>query len=148
MLETNYLQMKITALYDESKGYCGICDKTLQSSTLRRHLRHVHDMAVTVVPKVVPRKLAKPSVVPDVDDPNYFCKTCERTYTNRFNHRDHLQFFHQMKLTPLKRRIKIVHPDIQPDEDDPNFYCKACEAKFSTRLRYRYHLTRLHKMTF
>jgi hypothetical protein len=48
-------------------------------------------MEITMIPKAVPMKIVIPSVLPDVDDPNNYCKSCEKTYAHKYKYREHLK---------------------------------------------------------
>lgn len=96
---------------------------------------------------LVPKLIATPGVVPDIDDPNHYCKSCHRTFDCRSFYRSHLKRKHKIKLEPLIRVPKKPKPKIIPDVDDPNFYCKACKQGYKKKTIYRAHLRKLHKMT-
>ncbi|GAN01954.1 hypothetical protein MAM1_0014d01391 [Mucor ambiguus] len=80
---------------------------------------------------------------PDINDPNFHCRSCKRTYKNKYNYRCHLKRHHKMELKSLTGPI---NPDILPDWDDPNSYCKSCDRTYISQKYFRFHCKRTHRM--
>ncbi|EPB87479.1 hypothetical protein HMPREF1544_05673 [Mucor circinelloides 1006PhL] len=68
---------------------------------------------------------------PDLQDPNYYCKCCNRTLSTRTLYLRHCRQMHDLPL---------------PDPDDPNFFCKVCNMKSPDLFTYRKHLGEFHQM--
>jgi hypothetical protein len=89
-----------------------------------------------------------PHLMPDVDNPNFYCQSCEKTYSSKTVYRQHSTITQRLILAPIVRDISnFTHPHIQPDENKPDFYCEACGWKLKRRDMYRKHLVRILKMT-
>ncbi|KAK4518409.1 Translation machinery-associated protein 46 [Mucor velutinosus] len=82
-------------------------------------------------------------VEPDIDDPNFYCRSCNYTLSNKSGYRSHLKKYHKMNLKPL---VPIRNPAILPDWDDPYQYCKSCNYTYASRNTYKAHCKYFHKM--
>jgi hypothetical protein len=67
-----------------------------------------------------------PYTTPNIDYPNLYYKSCDRTYSDRTTYRHHLRFVHKINVLSTKH-----HPMIHPDINDPSRYCRACEKRFA-----------------
>lgn len=94
--------------------------------------------------KLTSRQSVEPDELePDINDPEFYCCLCKRTYVTRFRYRRHLRSIHQMKFDMLRPR---KNPNVVPDWDDPNCYCKSCERTYDSRRKYSTHCKRVHKL--
>lgn len=105
-----------------------------------QHLRNVHRLNITQRR----RPKSDPSIKPDLNDPNFYCKPCKTSYLNNGEFRKHLRRAHQFDLPSLKPE---KNPNTQPDPDDPNFDCKSCNSKYLDRVNFYVHLRNTHKMS-
>ncbi|GAN01960.1 hypothetical protein MAM1_0014d01397 [Mucor ambiguus] len=102
--------------------YCQTCDKRL-SVDQRPELQKPKD------------------VMPNVNDPNFYCRSCERKLVNKDSFKLHLAAIHSLyPSSPEKSKIK-------PDASDPNNYCSVCQKTSQSKGRYRKHLRLVHQMT-
>ncbi|KAG2195552.1 hypothetical protein INT46_005812 [Mucor plumbeus] len=80
---------------------------------------------------------------PDVDDPNNYCRTCEKKHSTLAKYKFHLKQIHRIHI---RTTINPRNKDIMPDADNPDFYCDSCEKKYYSEDRYRIHLRGYHSM--
>lgn len=86
-----------------------------------------------------------PNVKPDIDDPHYYCKSCQLKYKNRNSYRAHLLRMHKMEM-PLLIRMPVYDPIISADSaKDPNRTCTICKIKYSTKCVYQRHMKKFHQ---
>ncbi|KAG2206361.1 hypothetical protein INT46_002669 [Mucor plumbeus] len=85
-------------------------------------------------------------IEPDINDPNNYCRACDKTFTKRWGFKCHLQSAHSIKI-PSKSRTNVDSGFTVPNIDDPNHYCRVCIYKFQCRTYYRHHLRLKHKLT-
>jgi hypothetical protein len=62
------------------------------------------------------KPILNPRQTPDANDPNFYCRSCEKTCTNQSFYRRHLRRIHQIIIDNLARRRVIVNPDIIPPD--------------------------------
>lgn len=110
--------------------------------TYIHHLERIHRM---IIPRL-PKPTQNPNVLPDVDDPNFYCKSCQFKYKSRAIYRYHLRQTHKMELTLLVKQ-SIVDPTISvADTKNPNNTCCAiCKIKYCRRTYYQQHMKKFHK---
>lgn len=98
------------------------------------------------------RGILHPELIPDEDDPNAYCRPCEKTYVNRNSFRHHIKTIHEMAVKPIpfvkKAHHRIRNSGLIPDVNDTNFYCRACEKTYVSWNSYRDHLRKIHDMRF
>ncbi|KAL0141710.1 hypothetical protein V8B55DRAFT_1562277 [Mucor lusitanicus] len=107
--------------------YCQACDKRF-SSTPTYH-------------RTVAQQKQN-DTVPDADDPNFYCCSCNKKLGNKRCFREHLIRKHSI-FPSAPRKQSLCKPDI----DDPNNYCRACQKTYSQKRNYRTHLRVVHQMT-
>ncbi|KAL0135596.1 C2H2-type zinc finger transcription factor [Mucor lusitanicus] len=80
---------------------------------------------------------------PDLYNPDFYCKSCEKDYSNKNTYRAHLRGVHFMVLKPLRGQTaqKI---DATPDPNDPNLHCKACNFTYQRKSYYKDHCRYTH----
>lgn len=75
-------------------------------------------------PKVRNRKksVELKEVEPDIDDPNCYCRFCERnTLSSKYIYKQHIVSMHSIDQKPRKKDKAI------PDVNDLNNYCRLCK---------------------
>ncbi|KAL9545231.1 hypothetical protein PS6_008338 [Mucor atramentarius] len=127
------------------KDYYYCCDRCSQTSpnlkSVMEHRASVHNV-----------KSGKGSMVkdinvePDVHDPNFYCKSCKVSYTNKRRYRHHLKAVHYMVLKTM-RLGKIPQNTNTPDPDDPNLYCRGCDYTYAEKRQYKRHCRYTHGVT-
>ncbi|OAD08007.1 C2H2-type zinc finger transcription factor [Mucor lusitanicus CBS 277.49] len=81
---------------------------------------------------------------PDLYDPDFYCKSCEKGYSNTFAYRQHLRAAHFMVLKRLLPKRAAQKIDIAPDPNDPNFHCRACNFTYKHKKTYKAHCRYAH----
>lgn len=59
------------------------------------------------------------NIVPDKEELNNYCRSCERAFSIKLSYRKHLRDVHNMEVTIAT--LKKSNPNILPDENDLNF---------------------------
>jgi hypothetical protein len=136
---------------NDPNNYCRACHYEYASKwSFRNHLTRIHGMKLEpLVKRYRVGYNLQADEIPDVNDPNCYCRACHHEYTCIWSFRRHLQTIHKMKLEPLVRRPcpkRIINPDIIPDVNDPNYDCRACNHEYADKRSYRRHLQTIHKM--
>lgn len=98
------------------------------------------------------RKRARESdapLQPIIDDPNFFCRVCKKTYSNKYGYRVHLEHIHFIK-PPGHVNTGAVNELIHllPDPHDPDFYCRVCKSTKFNLAQHRQHCRSVHHMVF
>jgi uncharacterized C2H2 Zn-finger protein len=131
--------------------YCKVCQKNLSAkNTYLRHLKITHNMKKKLDEKLGRIKALHPELLPDEDDPNFFCRSCEKYLSNKCSYRSHLEVIHSMTLNYSDAKYvggKIVKTEVPLDENDPSFKCQVCNIQYKSRRSYRKHLRSIHLMT-
>ncbi|OAD06796.1 C2H2-type zinc finger transcription factor [Mucor lusitanicus CBS 277.49] len=80
---------------------------------------------------------------PDLYSPDFYCKSCEKGYSDRHTYRNHLRVVHFMVLKRFQIRMtqKI---NVTPDPNDPNLHCKACNFTYKCKSYYMKHCRYTH----
>ncbi|KAL9543318.1 hypothetical protein MBANPS3_008172 [Mucor bainieri] len=84
-------------------------------------------------------------IEPNIHDPNFYCKGCERSYKDIGVYRQHLRQVHYMAFKPILR-WSAPRNDLVPDPDDPDLYCKACDRSYKRKQTYTAHCRYKHGM--
>lgn len=88
--------------------------------------------------------------LPDPEDPNFYCRVCDKQHTVKRTFREHCIRYHKMNLPPnpkvLQLSLLAKFSDILPDPDDPDYNCCVCQKNYSDKYNYRRHLRTCHKM--
>ncbi|GAA5807352.1 hypothetical protein MFLAVUS_000710 [Mucor flavus] len=81
--------------------YCGPCGKILNGyPTYRNHVVNKHNVRTAFSTQ----KSYDLSVVPDIDDPRFYCKSRDFKFAARDKYRRHLKTFHEMLLPKLRAK--------------------------------------------
>lgn len=89
------------------------------------------------------RNRVNSKVLPDPDDPNFYCESCDAKYPTRTRYHYHIKYIHKIQLAPLKVS-PIYDPNMKKiDENDvKSTSCFLCKLTFGTRNLYRRHRRR------
>ncbi|OAD04617.1 C2H2-type zinc finger transcription factor [Mucor lusitanicus CBS 277.49] len=82
------------------------------------------------------------NVEPNIYDPKFYCKSCEKVHRNAIRYRAHLRLVHHMVLKRLPTRN--LSNNATPD---PNLYCEVCDYTYARESIYRRHCRYAHGMT-
>ncbi|KAI7894231.1 uncharacterized protein EV154DRAFT_600119 [Mucor mucedo] len=85
--------------------------------------------------------------LPNEDDPDFYCRVCDRKCITGQAFRIHIRRVHNVKLRHDSIRT-YRNPGITPDPHDPNLECGACERQFANGRTYFTHLKFVHDMSF
>ncbi|KAL9556506.1 hypothetical protein MBANPS3_001829 [Mucor bainieri] len=122
---------------------CDICETRMADfKSVLEHRTSIH---------YIDKRYSKPKVKnidmePDVHNPNFYCKSCERSYDDTYAYRQHLRRVHYMVLKPLPI-WKAPLNDIVPDPNDPSLHCRACNHTYTRKDYYQKHCRNAHGMT-
>ncbi|EPB87198.1 hypothetical protein HMPREF1544_06023 [Mucor circinelloides 1006PhL] len=121
---------------------CEMCKKRMPSlKSVMEHRKSVHN-----IKRTCPLKIKDINSEPDIHDPNFYCKSCKVSYSNRNTYRNHLRAAHYMILKTIPSR-RVPESTILPDPDDPNLYCRACDHTYASKKSYKHHCQFGHGMT-
>jgi hypothetical protein len=124
---------------DCTSAYCTICKKSLSTKAYyQSHMKRFH------IDHTTPLQY-KPSILPVVGDPDYYCRACDHQFANKYTYRKHLMTVHRMDLLPLKSR-KVPNLNILPVIEDPNNHCRSCNRVFENSNKYIMHLMASHDL--
>ncbi|KAL9557289.1 hypothetical protein MBANPS3_001443 [Mucor bainieri] len=84
------------------------------------------------------KPIKNPDFVPDWNDPNLHCSSCDHTYKTRLQYTRHCRQVHGLRA-PIKPRKTGV-----PDLNDMNKYCKVCQYTYRSKGGYRKHCESVH----
>ncbi|KAL0135557.1 C2H2-type zinc finger transcription factor [Mucor lusitanicus] len=126
-----------------SKGYyyrCDICYQrlpNLKSVLEHRESNHISNFyGSTTMAKNLDKE-------PDLYNPDFYCKSCEKGYRDRNAYRGHLRKVHYMVLKPLRYQIP-QKTNATPDPNDPNHNCKVCNFTYKRKSNYKDHCRYVH----
>lgn len=89
--------------------------------------------------------MADPNIVPDLNDPNGYCKSCKINYKSLEIYKQRLRKIHQMTKNPMP----TPHPKITPEIGDATHtYCASCDYVCVDRTTYLLHLKNKHDIKF
>lgn len=126
-----------------SSNHCQSCDWTFFSEeSYQHHQETVHKIDI---PKSQ-RSTSSSNILPDIHDPNFYCKPCQHAYKSLQIYRSHLKRIHNMNLTPLVKKT-MYDPTVSADvlKDPKNTSCPICKCTYSNRNKYRRHMATIHK---
>lgn len=76
-----------------------------------------------------------PEILPDKDDPNSYCRSCDKSFAQRQLYMQHLQRIYKLQIIKARPNKLTMKPNI----DYPNFCCQVCKTIYSSRKPYRRH---------
>lgn len=152
-LPTKYIQplydpkMKELNKNNPENTSCFLCKLVIGSKLLyTRHIHRHEASGYTNKPlKTLKNRVSRadPNITPDYDDPNGYCKSCNKTYKSRAIYKEHLRKFHIMAKYPKS----IPNPEILPEmSDSTNKYCAPYNHVYISRRSYLIHLRHVHHM--
>ncbi|KAL9552114.1 hypothetical protein MBANPS3_003954 [Mucor bainieri] len=95
------------------------------------------------------KRPASDDFLPDVNDPNNYCRVCDKTYSNKYGYRVHMEHLHNMKLPQLvTNSFKNMPSPVLPDPHDPDYYCRVCQIINYNLTAHRHHCRIVHQMVF
>lgn len=95
-------------------------------------MKHVHSLDLDFKYSKVNR-----SLLPNVDDENFYCKVCKRQHKTKAVYLQHLAILHKMDVRESMRAAGIGKPE---------YYCNDCYRPYSTAKSYERHLKTIHKV--
>lgn len=103
--------------------YCRSCNYTyINRAIYRRHLVLKHEMKLSRL-NVKGRRIKNHDVLPEWDNPENYCRSCEFTYKTKARYRVHCKQIHDIKPAIAK----------YIDRHDPNFHCKVCNITLKSK---------------
>lgn len=134
----NYLifliQISIARLADTNK-HCKVCDKTFSGKDSNRiHLFVAHKINDE-------SKLETNKLNPNVNDPKYYCCSCDRSLSRNYLFKNHPRRVHGIGLQIRTER------GLEPDVGNPNNYCRICKTYSLLLGLYRQCCKNIHRMT-
>jgi hypothetical protein len=100
-------------------NYCCSCDKSLASIySYQQHLEHLHGVSTPSM---------NLSLLPDVNDINFYFRVCKINYRKREDYLKHLKHVNKINLPPLLG-MPIYDPNILK-----NTSCEYCNMIFKSR---------------
>ncbi|KAL0141735.1 hypothetical protein V8B55DRAFT_1562300 [Mucor lusitanicus] len=130
---------------DDPKLYCKACNYTYKrKSGYKAHCRYIHGVKSfkSANQKSNTSSNMIDNYLPDADDPNFYCCSCNKKFGRKNSFREHLKEKHSI-FHSAPRKQSLCKPDI----DDTNNYCRACQKTYSHKSTYRKHLRLVHRMT-
>ncbi|KAI7907835.1 uncharacterized protein BX663DRAFT_492149 [Cokeromyces recurvatus] len=131
--------------------YCCVCDRTYTSKLIyKSHLKNFHSFAIELPTQKINCPIRYPDLEPDPSDPDFYCRSCDHSYSSAYSFRTHLRRFHDIIIEnpspPQNSNRPIRYPDIKPDPNDPNFYCRSCDHVYSSFRSFKHHLAKFHNI--
>ncbi|KAK4514307.1 uncharacterized protein ATC70_001899 [Mucor velutinosus] len=126
------------------KPFCNNCNRSYASEfRYKRHRRLVHGETFPFITTRTPKLVS--DLPPDINDPNHYCRACDKKLACRAGFRTHLAVFHDIFL-PVK---KFKHPSARPkkkpfQKNDRKYHCLICDNAYPTTIKYREHLELIH----
>ncbi|KAL9536741.1 hypothetical protein MBANPS3_012401 [Mucor bainieri] len=120
--DTREHSVALSQQHDEfgKKDYYYQCDKCklemANTQSVVEHRASVHS-----IQQRNQRAIKHFNTEPTVHDPNFYCRSCERSYKNTKAYRQHLRIVHFMALKPLPL-WKATRNNIVTDPNEPNLY--------------------------
>lgn len=106
-------------------SYCRPCDRRLANKvSYKRHLFAIHKLDWRLIYQKPKNRM------PDVDNPNFYCRICQKNYTYRSRYRIHLRCKRHIALLSLKSNAS---PDKLPDPNDPHNFFSVCKKTWKKR---------------
>jgi hypothetical protein len=88
----------------------------------------MHKMTLKPI-KLTPHQ-AKLGLLPDINDPNCYCRVCEKSYDSRGLYRKHIRRSHKMVLMPLKYTSTAI-PEALPSTYTSTLKYNDCKEPIS-----------------
>lgn len=105
-----------------------------------------NELSSSIVSTLDPSEV-ETKLLPDTNDPNHFCRVCDRKYQSDSTYHVHLIRIHGIR-DPNWRMRRILHPDVVPDIKNQDLFCAACERYFRTPITFACHIANVHNISF
>jgi hypothetical protein len=141
---------------DDPSFHCTACKWTYGTKyEYHGHLKLIHKMDIKLPSPSSSNTIHKNNTtgLHDINDPNFFCRSCNSNLKNVYKYRQHLYKDHQvdyqtfMETRNFSSNLKIYgvgSANMKPDIDDPNFYCCACKNIYASSDYFRFHIRKYH----
>ncbi|EPB90611.1 hypothetical protein HMPREF1544_02521 [Mucor circinelloides 1006PhL] len=123
------------------KPFCDICNRKYANEyRFKRHKRLVHG---DIFPSTTIRtpKL-KNNLPPDINDPNSYCRSCDKKLSCKAVYQVHLAVYHDIYLP--RKRSGAATGEGNSSKVIKKFHCVSCDKWFPTTPKYREHLELQH----
>lgn len=135
---THTKENKVIPMNKDNYFYCRRCIINIKGcKEYYDHLRTEHNIKPNI------SRVRHVDLQPDIDDANFFCRSCERPHVDRHLYYTHLKRVHHMLLQPFK---KPIDPSVQPDIFNANHHCTVCKKEFVNKTGFKRHLILVHKI--
>ena len=108
--------------------YCCGCDTYIKGQA--PYLIHIK----TKHPK---KKIKHFDLKPDINDPNHYCKSCDRTYSASHLYQGHLKLTHRLSSIGVNQKRT---PNQKQNSNNPKYHCSMCQQQFVIEEVYKNHL--------
>jgi hypothetical protein len=90
----------ISATPDDPKNaYCIICKKLYSDSYFyKQHVKRIHEKEGRKFEPVRGKSKINLATLPDINDSNFHCRSCDITLSRRDKYRNHIRYVHKIKL--------------------------------------------------
>ncbi|KAI8641934.1 hypothetical protein BD408DRAFT_198021 [Parasitella parasitica] len=106
------------------------------------------DLEKEVASTTVKKKKEGTSLLPKIGDPNFYCRVCKKTYSNKYSYSVHLDHVHDIQPPQHLSKTPVDPDKLFPDPHDPDFYCRICEITHFNLPEHRLHCRIVHHMVF
>lgn len=91
------------------------------------------------------KEILDSKILPNPDDPNYYCASCQKNFSSRSTYRSHIGIF-QLNVGLNLRKLSVCALRKEMDAGDrKNKRSTICEKDFSSRCAYIKHTNVSHK---
>lgn len=98
---------------------------------------------------------SNPSLLPDANDPDYYCKVCDRIFYAQKHFLRHLQTTHKMVVekpppvvkTTSQKIKRLRRKELKPEPQfgtELVYHCRLCDRSIATKRRFLSHVRRVH----
>lgn len=108
----------------QTTGQCEICEKTMQTSSLRHHMKHDHRCTLVQSSSDDIRRMREKNL----------CTICDRTFSTPSNLRKHL------KIHARKNGVSDVESDLFSHDDGKPHKCNVCSKRFARKAQAKQHM--------
>ncbi|KAL9537071.1 hypothetical protein PS6_011777 [Mucor atramentarius] len=114
---------------------CKLCKMDLsEEASYKEHLYDIHNMDCRL-----PHQTLQ-DVLPNFNDPNYYCPPCNRSLPYESSFLWHLEWVHAMYTAGPRKLVPV------PNINDDNNYCRLCQCYYPCKKEYRLHLDVIHSI--
>lgn len=116
---------------------CYVCNsKTASLRLLLSHRQSVHNITQKHIKNI--------DLEPDFNDPNHYCKSCEKHSIGWPAYRNHLRSIHHLSVKSLQQ--KVQPESVTPDPSGPDYRCSSCSLAFQNKQAYQEHMKKHPEM--